>query len=152
MITIHFTVSLQRRRDVLLARYRARQLAGLLDMAPLERLRLTGAVFELATAAYEQPGPAALRFEATGSTLTVAAIALPGTKVPPPVHYALPPAGRLPCEDVGWAMQQLVEMVPFHVFEDMRAQNRDLQWVLQDMAQPVENTGHRGVFRSGQAA
>lgn len=135
MAPFHFTVRLSQRRDLLLARQRARQAAGLLGLPLVDQVRLAAAVFELASSAYDA-APAMLQFGITDRSLYVRAVGSASALALAPLHQALPPECRLPVEDVAWAMQKLFELAPFRAFEEVEQQNRDLRLLLREMTSP----------------
>jgi hypothetical protein len=71
MTTSTFSLTLRSSRDLLAARHRARQMAGLLGFEPREQSFIAAAVFEIARAAFRPPGRATLKFQVTGDTLQV---------------------------------------------------------------------------------
>jgi signal transduction histidine kinase/CheY-like chemotaxis protein len=68
MSTRILSVGLQQESDVVLARRRARQLAGQLGFQPLEQTQIATAVSEIARNAYEYTGGGLVEFALTGKT------------------------------------------------------------------------------------
>src|SRR5438105_8862848 len=114
------TLELRRKRDVLVARHHARQLAGLLGLEILDRVALATAVFELAWQTYHADSPNPIVFSIEDDALLVTG----GEGVR--LHKALPARG--PClgaEDVRWAVQELAQLDPRDLFEEAHQQNQD---------------------------
>ena len=66
MITSLLTLRVRSRRDVLVARQRARQVAGLLRFSPRRQHMIAAAVFEIAFGLTRRPGGGTLQFELHG--------------------------------------------------------------------------------------
>src|ERR1700731_1854904 len=65
------TLRLRRKRDVVLARQRARQVAGLLGYDRRQQVPIAAAAFDLAAAFLRQKGRGVLRFHASAGSLRV---------------------------------------------------------------------------------
>lgn len=132
MTTLLFELPLGRKRDVVTARQRARQVAALLGYNSPEQTRIASAVFELARQTLQQTDRAVLYFEVTEQTLLV----VPhedatrfGSEGPPLLRLEQP----LPCgesavapEDLPWVAQQLVRLTPVNTFEEIQRVNQEL--------------------------
>src|SRR6266849_5532239 len=70
------TLSLRNKRDVLLARQRARQIAGLLGYSPQLRLAVAARVFEIAWQAFQLRGRRVVVFQVDANVLHVFAAEL----------------------------------------------------------------------------
>ena len=71
MLTPLLSLTLQSKRDVVLARQSARQVAKLLGFGAAEQTRIAAAVFEVAYNACRSSGRATLHFQLTDATLQV---------------------------------------------------------------------------------
>lgn len=73
MATPLLSLKIRSKRDVLLARQRARQLAGLLGLGPFEKMQVAAAAFDTARWARQAMGRAVLRFESDDGVLRILA-------------------------------------------------------------------------------
>jgi hypothetical protein len=80
MLTPLLSLTLQSKRDVVLARQSARQLAKLLGFETREQMRIAAAVFDVAYNACRSLGRVTLNFEMTDASLRVFPAAIAGTK------------------------------------------------------------------------
>ena len=71
MATALYSLKIKNKRDVLLARQRARQLTKLLGYAEAEQLLLASAAFELAWTTYQSRGRVALHFTLENDCLRI---------------------------------------------------------------------------------
>lgn len=137
---------LNSKRDLLVARQRARQLAGLLGFAFVEQMELSAAVFEIAWNSVRRRGRTALNFVRVGNTLQV--FTDDRTTV---LERSIPDnAEALSPEDVAWTIQQLAQCTPMNLIEEIHQQNQELLRVLQTQrvaAQP-ETSEKRQMRRS----
>jgi len=139
MSTSFLVVNVRCKRDVVLARDRARQVAGLLGFDPLEQACNGAAVFEIASQAREQSSPTALNFKVEGESFQV---------FPMPPHgpdNAGRPAGlrlekvlpkkepAVALEDVAWVVRQLAEQTPPSIFHEIKRQNQELLHALAEL-------------------
>ena len=127
--SIH-TVKLRTPRDVIVARQRARQIAGLLGFAPEEQAFITAAVGEVARSI----GRGSLEFQVDDNILRVA----PGTREPGRkrlrLEKALPrKATALDPDHLAWAIQELEHLTPLNVAEEVRQQDRELLRVMHEL-------------------
>lgn len=141
MTAIHFTLRLRRRRDLLIARHRARRLTALLGFSSIDQARISAAVFALASAAY-QTTPAALRFDVNDEAITVAAMSPRRALAVPAVRQRLPVHRCLASEDVGWAMKQLVALAPFRAFEEIQRLNADVLLLSRELSPSEVRPSH----------
>lgn len=122
------TLELRRKRDVLLARHHARQLASLLGLESLDRLALSAAVFELAWKAFHNGERQRIVFSIEENSLVVSGVA--GLRL----QKALPPRSAcLPAEDLPWAVQELADLDPQDLFEEAHQQNQELLGLVHEL-------------------
>src|SRR5262249_44179775 len=141
--SIH-TVKLRTPRDVIVARQRARQIAGLLGFAPEEQAFITAAVGEVARSI----GRGTLDFQVDDNILRVApATREPGHNTLPHARAprvagpnslrtekALPSkATALDPDHLAWAIQELEHLTPLNVAEEVRQQDRELLRVMHEL-------------------
>src|SRR5690348_876147 len=98
MTTLLLALPVRRRRDVVEARQRARQIAGLLGFDPREQAGIASAVFEIGYRARRHPGGCSLHFQLDRATLQVFPVNLPGRR---------PAGGRLDILPLGEAGPEL---------------------------------------------
>jgi hypothetical protein len=139
MSTSFFVLLVRSRRDVVLARERARQIAGLLGFDALEQAGIGAAVFEIASRAREQSGRAALQFQAEDGTFRVVPAPSPlrelsaqpsGLRLEKPLPRKEPAVGP---EDMAWVVRQLALLAPANVFAEIQRQNQEFLRVLADL-------------------
>jgi len=133
------TLSLRRKRDVLVARQRARQVAGLLGFDRGQQVHIAAAVFDLAAAFLRQRGRGVLRFHAEGGSFRVATEPVIALRLERP----LPPGVLdMASGDVAWAAGALDDLTPLSVYEEMVQINRELVQALRELtafqSPPVE--------------
>lgn len=129
MNTLLFTAELRQKRDLLVVRQRARQLAGLLGFEPAEQAGFAAAVFALACHAAGGRARVTLTFHAGPETLEVLAAAGGSRGEIPALRLvkALPGKGRgMTVADVAWAVKQLDRHTPPDLFEEVCKQNQEL--------------------------
>jgi hypothetical protein len=146
MSTTFLVYNVHGKRDVILARDWARQVAALLGFEPLEQACIAALVFEIASQACELSRRAALHFQADGDLFQVFA------RVPGPdeanrrlgllLEKPLPKkALTVALEDVAWVVCQLAEQSPTSLFAEIRRQNQELLHALSELhaarAQPA---------------
>jgi hypothetical protein len=160
VITPILTLKIRNRRDVLRARQRARQIAGLLGFELLEKTAIACAVFEIARRACRSMGGSAIRFQLDESTLAVfpvkcghgrADVDLHSSWDSKPFHPAEPatdsmlrldrpqPSRALPLdrESLAFVAAELSRLTPFDVFEEIHQHNQELLDVCQQLAAAV---------------
>ncbi len=135
MCTPLLTLRIRSRRDILAARQRARQLAGLLHFSPRRQYAIAATVFELALDLARRPGGGTLRFELHGDTLHAFAcdpqIRMSGEQC---LVELLPDPEQAPAlEDLPWLIEQLTWYTPLNLFDEIRQQNRMLLDALQEL-------------------
>jgi hypothetical protein len=121
-------LEVRRRRDFVLARRHARQVAGLLGFDPHEQACIAALVFELASQVRSRLGTVRLRFAVDGDRLLIAPAVAPGEEAPPlriekPLPRREPPVST---EDLAWVMRQVNELAPAGLFEEVQRQNQEL--------------------------
>jgi len=126
-----FQLRIGRKRDVIAARQRARQLAALLGYSVAEQSRIASAVFELARQTREQIGRAILNFEVSADALRVVPhpVVSPCADPPPPLlrlEQPLPNGAGMATDDLTWVAQQLVRLTPVATFEEISRLNQEL--------------------------
>jgi hypothetical protein len=144
MLTSLLTLRVRSRRDILVARQRARQIAGLLRFSPRRQYAIGAAVFEIALNLTHQPGGGSLQFELHDETLHVGArdrhLQVPGLHS---LSECVPDPEQLPArEDLPWLIEQLMWYTPLNLFEEIRQHNRALLDALQALETP-EGASHR---------
>ncbi len=124
MHTPFLLVEVRRRRDAVLARRRARQVAGLLGFEPNEQACVAALVFELACQALTQAGRTSLRFTVERDRLLVApAGEVPALRVEKPLPPREPAVGQ---EDLAFVVRELEKLAPASLFEEVQRQNQEL--------------------------
>jgi len=124
-----FECPLRRKRDLFLARQRARQIASLLNYDRERQARIAAAVFEVAGQVCGK-SDARVRFQISGDSLHVSV--LPRSAL----FLVLPlPADEGKCDrtDLAWAVQELDRFTPLNVVEEARQQNQELLRALQEL-------------------
>jgi hypothetical protein len=126
MTTPLYTLKLGSRRDIVLARQRARQIAGLLGFPPAEQTCIAAAVFEIARTAYEATGSSTLCFQADDGVFRVFPSRRPAGGCLR-LEKSLPAdAPALAREDLEWAVRELARFSRLNLFEEIRQQNQEL--------------------------
>ena len=124
-----FRVAVGSKHDVVRARQRARQIAGMLGLAPLEQAAVAATVFYLADQARTSCVSPTLRFAVEDGHLLVAPVeAAPGHAASSLcLRYPLPRrADALPAIDLAWIAGELDERTPLDLFAEMQRQNQEL--------------------------
>ncbi len=130
------------KRDVLLARQRARQIAALFHFPAQEQSCIAAGAFAVAAQALRETKTAELCFQVVDRKLLIFPRARkvevqPGTPAPPNTGTAtdgllrlvkaLPPAGaEFPPEDMVWLVNQLHQGGRFNLFEEIQHQNQEM--------------------------
>ncbi len=154
MITSLLTLRVRSRRDVLVARQRARQVAGLLRFSPRRQHMIAAAVFEIAFGLTRRPGGGTLQFELHGDAFHVFTSDLPA-RMPGMQRLVqlLPDPAQTPApEDLPWLMEQLMWHTPRNVFEEIHLQNRVLLDALRELEAHEVGTNRGGRERHNPAA
>jgi hypothetical protein len=125
------TLRLRSKRDVVLARQRARQVAGLLGYDRPEQVQIATAAFDLAAAFLRQKGRGVFRFHASAGTLRMQTEPVIVLRMERP----LPPGVLdMASGDVAWAAETLDDLTPLDVYEEMVQMNRELLQVVRQLA------------------
>jgi hypothetical protein len=154
MITSFLTLRVRSRRDVLVARQRARQIAGLLRFSPRRQHVIAAAAFEIAFGLTRRPGGGTLQFELQGDAFHVFTPDLPA-RMPglQRLVQLLPDPAQTPAaEDLPWLVEQLMWYTPLNVFEEIRHQNRVVLDALQELEAREAATNHGSQERHNPAA
>jgi hypothetical protein len=124
MHTSLLLLQLRQKRDALLARRQARQVASLLRFDPGEQACVAALVFELACQALARTGKARLRFAVEHDRLVISP---EGAGPPLRVEKPLPPRDpAVPAEDLSWVVRELARWTPPDLFEEVHRQNQEL--------------------------
>jgi hypothetical protein len=138
------TLKLRTKRDLVVVRQRARQLAGLLGFVIQDQAALAAGVFALACQVAGEAGRGSVHFYLRNGTLDVTA--LPDARRRPDsvedrtnvglrLSKALPGDGpRLSPEDAAWAIQELNKRTPLRLFEEIQKLNQELLQTLHELA------------------
>jgi hypothetical protein len=130
------------RRDLLTARQRARQIAGLVGLDSRQRAAVAAAVFEAASGL---PFGGTVSFWLRGSALHVH---VDGAGKHPRLVFALPDSAGTPSpEDVACLAEILERLTPRGVFAEVRQMNRDFLRTLQEL-QAVRGIAETGPQKS----
>ena len=117
-------IQIRRKRDALLARRQARQVARLLGFDATEQACIAGLVFELAVQALAQAARVCLRFTVEHDRLLIGP---EGDGPPLRVEKVLPPRDpALPAEDLCWVVRELAKLTAVDLFEEVHKQNQEL--------------------------
>jgi hypothetical protein len=112
------------KRDALLARRQARQVARLLGFDPGGQACVAALVFELAAQALTQAATVRLRFEVEQGRLLVSP---EGDGPPLRVEKPLPPRDpAVPAEDLSFVVRELAKRTAVNLFEEVQKQNQEL--------------------------
>jgi hypothetical protein len=124
------TLPLRGKRDLLMARQRARQIARALGFDLGEQTSFAAAVFDLAETLFCRGGQRALHFAVAKGVLRV----LSGCTGPALLEKPLPEGTpALAAEDLAWIAHQLTRLTPLNLFEEFRQQNQELLGLLHDV-------------------
>jgi hypothetical protein len=142
MATLLLTLALKQKRDLLRTRQIARQAAGLLGFDAQEQIGLAAAAFDLAHQALAPTGCAQVQFEIADDCLQIVFAPAPNARrrrsceqcEPLRLSKSLPLAAAVQRADVPWMLQQLTEMAPCDVFEEVRKMNQELLQTLLALA------------------
>lgn len=139
MSTTLLTLPLRRKRDLFLARQRARQVAGLLGFDRRQQATLAAAVFDMADRARRQSRSALLHFRTVERRLVIDL----GLGCAWQLEQLLPPkAQTMSAADWTWAIREVSERTPLDIFEEMRLQNQELLQALAEL-ESVRRTSTR---------
>jgi hypothetical protein len=117
-------IQIRCKRDALLARRQARQVASLLGFNPAEQACTAALVFELATQALTQAASVRLRFAVAQDRLLVCP---EGDGPALRVEKPLPPRDpAVPAEDLSFVVRELAKRTAVNLFEEVQKQNQEL--------------------------
>ncbi|MCI0457908.1 MAG: hypothetical protein L0Z62_13155 [Gemmataceae bacterium] len=146
MHTPFLQIEVNRKRDLLLARRQARQVARLLGFDLLEQACVAALVFELARQQLSQAGRLTLRFAVAQDRLLIVAAFGEGTaRVEKPLPRREPATAH---DDLSWVVRELERLDPLNLFEEVQTQNQELLRVLLDRRALAEQLAE---VRSAQA-
>ena len=152
MTHLLFTLSLERKRDLLRVRQLVRHVANLLGFSCADQLCLTATAFELACQAWTPSQRARISCEIVEDSLQV--VCTPFFEEHQPQGSEKPSSGRVskhlpaassaaaPRNDLRWILKQLVELAPLDLFEEMQKINQDLLQLLLDLARQRDGQGN----------
>jgi hypothetical protein len=130
MHTPFLQIAVGRKRDLLLARRQARQVARLLGFDLLEQACVAALVFELARQELSRSGRLTLRFAVAQDRLLIfAAFGDGAARVEKPLPRREPTVAP---DDLSWVVRELDRLAPPDLFEEVQAQNQELLRVLLD--------------------
>jgi hypothetical protein len=133
MNTLLLTVPVGRKRDVVVARQRARQIASVLGFGAHEQSCIAAAVFELTRQALATSEHATIHFEVAQNALHVFPQGVKGERSVR-LEKPLPVSDNaLAREDLSWVIRELVQRTPETVFEEINRQNQELLVVLLEL-------------------
>lgn len=115
------SLPLERTRDVVLARHRARQIARLLGFAPNEQALIAAAAAEIAAEAFGNARGASVVFELVHHALQIHAERAGRLRL----KKELPHRREFAVEDAAWIIEQL-ERERFRPFVEFRRQNQEM--------------------------
>jgi hypothetical protein len=149
MNTLIHLLPLRRKRDVVVARHRARQIARLLGFDAREQACIAAGVFVIARTAWQHTGRRALAFELAGDVFQVVPVLGPRpdadlggllNRLPLPAKDLLRLEKTLPPDrpavdraDLAWVVEELARRTPLDVFEELERQNQELLVALLDL-------------------
>jgi hypothetical protein len=135
-----FSITIQKKRDVLLAQLRARQLCRMLGFLPTEQARVVGLIFEMASRLMRHRCHPVISFQVDDHLFRVTSRpAQPRASLSRQLAQTvltLPlPHPLLAIEDVFWAMQQIQCLSKPDLFGELLQQNNDLLRALAELQQ-----------------
>ncbi len=148
----NFHITVAKKRDILLAQIRARQLCRMLGFAPLEQARVVCLIFEMVSKRLDH-GPVPLTFRVEDRHFQVVCAgprprAATGPRLAatqPALSIPLPPA-TMAIDDIFWAMDRIRHMSSPDLFAEIHQQNNDLLRALSELQQassPAVSAGLR---------
>jgi len=152
-----FTFPLESQNDLVRARQLVRHVTSLLGFAQADRVALVAAAFDLACQSHAPTGQATLCCEIADDCLFVICSPVSGPclseKTPTPSAFRLcrplPAAVSVAHDDVLWMLQQLMELTPLDIFEEMKMLNQEL---LQTLINQARQRGSKTDFAGPSAA
>ncbi|GIW82938.1 MAG: hypothetical protein KatS3mg105_4745 [Gemmatales bacterium] len=127
-------IELNCKRDIVRARQRSRQLAGLLGYSWTERLLISTRVFQIGWDLWKRFQRGAVRFQIASGSLLVLAGTSPTSATEVSLCQPLPSDAPLDAADIQFAMKQLIDHTPFNLFEEIYAHNEQMNRLLQSVA------------------
>src|SRR5262245_54628035 len=123
MDTAILTLRIKGKRDVVVVRQRARQIAGLLGLEGRRRADFAGTAFETACGILNAGGPGAIEFHLHEGCLEMKVISKKnrGQRLDLPLPGNEPSLSR---DDVAWVVAALDKLTPLDLFEEMHVQNQ----------------------------
>lgn len=132
-MTALITIPVRSKRDLLLARQRARQIAALLHFEPADQACIAAGTFAVAHDALGRVGPCTLSIRLADQSLHVSAGAERPDETGESENQGLRLVKPLPAmarafapEDLAWMLDQLTQHSPFRVFEEIHRQNQEM--------------------------
>lgn len=138
-----FSLTIGCKKDMLLARQRARHIARLLNFDRSDEAAIAATVFTLARNCLAQAGKVTLQFRLQRNTLQVipevaAQASLPfeatarwsGWRLEKPLPHD---EATMSAEDLAWALQTMSEFAPTKLFDEIVQQNDDLFNLLREL-------------------
>ena len=140
MTAFHFSIALHKKRDVVLARRRARQIASFLGFDEWDTLTIAAATFNLATQIFNRSNSQKIEFQLDEDTLHIrpaplaelSEVSVLLSPSPPAIRKRLPQNcdPRLAVADVPWILDQLDQGEKSSLWEEIQRQNQELLAVL----------------------
>jgi hypothetical protein len=127
------TLTLRSKRDILLARQRARQIAALFQFEAKEKACIAAGSFAIATQALQQSRSSQLCIQTESDTLHIFTKSRGNGVAEKSMRLVkrLPrTAAEFAAEDIQWLCKQLNHQSTLHVFEEIHHQNREMLAVL----------------------
>jgi hypothetical protein len=125
------TLALRRKRDLLLARQQARQVARLLGFNSREQIHIAATVFEIARNTLQHTRRGSLHFRVVNQLLQVCPTGAGSTlRLEKPLPNESAAVAR---EDLSWLLPELARLTPLNLFEEMWNQNQELLRLLRDV-------------------
>jgi hypothetical protein len=149
MTTSILTLPLRNKRDVLLARQRARQIAKLLGFDPREQACIAAGAFAIARTGMQHAGRRALTFQLEGNLLQIVPVLgrrrhaglerllrrlASGTSSELRLEKPLPAQGAaVDRAELAWVVEELAGLTPLDVFAEIERQNQELLHTLHEL-------------------
>lgn len=130
MITPLLTLPLRCKRDLVVARQRAGQIAGLLGFERRELAGIAAAVFEIAGQVWRRTRRGRLTFQVSSRSLCVTSDPVTTFSLAVPFPDGVT---RLEASDVTFAVRELGDLTPLDLLAEMQQQNLELLRALHDL-------------------
>jgi hypothetical protein len=140
--TPQWSFTLREKRDVLIVRQRARQIAHLLQYSPLEQACIAAGVFVIADQARGAFSAPEICFRLEDGQLVAFARPTDGSlaKTDTPLLKLAKPlpeaAKKQSLEDLGWLIARIADQTPRDLYGEVRKQNEDVLQLLHLLAHP----------------